>query len=139
MKHFLIVPLALIALTFANCSGVDKSVFEGGLSITATVQNPVTREQQAAVEASYQVAASAALSYARLRRCEAGETASPTNLCSEWAVVQKLKRANRTAYSQLVKLRDFMDNNETISAISAFNSVQKALADFKAIANTAGV
>lgn len=139
MKRFLIVPFVFLAFTFGGCASLDKSVFDGGLSITATVNNPVTREQQAAVEASYQVAVSAALSYANLRRCKSGETASATNLCSQWSVVQKLQGANRIAYASLVKLRGFMDRNQTISAIAAFNEVQAALRDFRATAASSSV
>jgi hypothetical protein len=135
MRRILLLPLILFSLALASCAGIDKSVFDGGLSITATVQNPVTREQQAAVEASYQVAVSAALAYSRLRRCKAGEVFSATNPCSQWPTVQKLKLANRKAYKQLVNLRSFMDKNQQVSAVAAFNALQAALRDFKAIAS----
>lgn len=135
MKRFLIVPI--LALSLAGCAGfpdLTKSVLVGGGSITATVQNPVTREQQAAIEASYQLTASAALSYARLRRCKVGEAASVANLCSQWPVVQKLQAYNRVAYKAIVQLRGFMDRNQTISAIGAFNEAQAALSAFKSTA-----
>ena len=86
MKRML--PVLLLSLALAGCAGFNKSVFDGGLSVTATVQNPVTREQQAAVEASYNVAASAGLAYMRLPRCKAGQAISFDNLCSSWPVVQ---------------------------------------------------
>lgn len=142
MKRYLIIPVAFLAFTFGGCAllqNADKSVFDGGLSITATVNNPITREQQAALEASYQVAVSAALSYSNLRRCKSGEKASATNLCSDWATVQKFQRANRIAYAELVNLRKFMDTNQQVSAVAAFNAVQNALRDFKAVAAASGV
>jgi hypothetical protein len=139
MRKFLIVPALFFAIALSGCAGFDKSVFEGGLSLTAEVQNPITREQQAAVESSYQVAAAAALSYARLRRCGILERASATNLCSHWSVVEKLRSANRVAYKALVELRAFMDNNENVSAIKAFNEATAALKSFKSTAAATGI
>ncbi len=137
MKRFLIVPL--LALVLVGCAGIDKSVFQGGASLTASVQNPVTREMEAGVEATYQVAASSALAYARLRRCAAGETASLTNRCSTWPIVQKFKSINRIVFAQLKNLRGFLDNNDQVNAISAYNTIQTALASFKATAATSGI
>jgi hypothetical protein len=160
MRRMFLLPLLLVALAMGGCASLGRSdvpfgtgfiqtadnlfsngvsVFKGGTSVTASIQNPVTREQQAGVEATYGLAASAVLNYSRLRRCKAGEVASITNLCSKWTVVQKLKRANSVAYGSIVKLRGFMDNNQTISAIGAFNSAQAALTNFKAIAVSSGV
>lgn len=139
MRKLLLVPALFIALALSGCAGFDKSVFEGGLSLTAEVQNPITREQQAAVESSYQVAVSAALSYARLRRCGVGETASVTNHCSQWTSVQKLQSYNRVAFKAIERLRAFMDNNETVSAIKAFNEATAALKSFKSTAAATGI
>lgn len=136
MRRLLIIPF-LIALT--GCAGVSRSVFDGGLSITATVQNPVTREMQASAEASYNVVASAAVAYVRLPRCKAGTVIGVDNLCSSWPVVQKLKTYNRVAYTALVKSRGFVDNNQNISAIGAYNEAVAALRDFKAIAFINGI
>lgn len=121
-----------VALALSGCAG-DKSVFQGGTSLTATVNNPVTLEMQAALEAGYGVVATAAVNYARLPRCKAGEAESLTNLCSRWSVVQKLKTANRIAYAAINKSRDFV-GMRTISAVSVFNSAVAALNDYKAIA-----
>jgi hypothetical protein len=139
MKRFLIIPLALIAFGVIGCAGLNESIFKGGASLTASIQNPVTREQQAAVEATYQVAVSTALSYARLRRCKDGETASPTNLCSKWLIVQKFKTINRSVFAQLKQLRGFMDANDQVNAIKVYNAIQNAIANFKSTAVASGV
>jgi hypothetical protein len=47
--------------------------------------------------------------------------------CSNFGVVKKLKAANRIAFKQLQNLRVFMDNNQQVSAISAFNAAVGAL------------
>lgn len=135
MRALRIIALASLVV-LGGCAGLgwDKSVFDGGLSITATVQNPVTLEQQAAVELSYNAAAIAVVTYARLPRCK-----GQSGPCSSWAVVQKLKAANRLAYSALTRMRDFLDNNQRVSASSAFNAAVKALREFRAIAFINGI
>ena len=135
MKFIRIAAIVLMAGLASGCAGLlekfDKSVFDGGLSITATVQNPVTDEQQAAAELSYTLAAKALLAYARQPRCAPGAVKIT---CSSWPVVEKLKNANRKAFTELQNLRQFMDANDTVSAITAFNAATKALRDFRATA-----
>lgn len=123
-------PLLLAALlVLPDCSG--RSVFEGGASIVAPVKNPVTREQQAAIEGSYGIAANLILTYGRLPRCKPGTSFSLTNRCSTGALVRKLKAGNRVAYKQLQNLRAFMDNNETVNAINAYNALRETLRDLQ--------
>lgn len=134
------VALAMVlALSVAGCAGLadrfDKSVFSGGLSVTATVQNPVTREQQAAVEVSYQIAGRAIIAYASLPRCSAVATIA----CSRGDVVRKLKQGNRVAYAALRQLRTFMDANQQVSAVAAFNSAVTALRELRAVAFVHGI
>ncbi len=137
MKRF--IAIVAFALTLSGCAGVGTSIFEGGTSVTATINNPVTLDQQAAIEASYNLLASAALNYSRLRRCKAGESAGVTNLCSSWSVVKQLMKADQVAYTSVSNLRKFMRENQTVSAISAFNAAQAAFRDYKAIAYINGV
>lgn len=139
---FIRISAVLLIVTGASgCAGfMDKfntSIFDGGLSITATVQNPVTMEQQAAVELSYTIAAKALLAYARQPRCPAGTTVAIT--CSSWPVVLKLQNANRVAFAQLQNLRQFMDTNNQVSAITAFNAAVSALRKFRATAYVEGI
>ena len=119
------------SLVLASCAAdpFSKSVLEGGTSLTATVNNPVTLQQQAEIEATYTVAAAGVLAYARLPRCS--KSAPP---CSSWPVVQKMKSGESAVFQQLQNLRTFMDNNQTVSAISAYNAASKALRDLKAVA-----
>lgn len=137
LRSILLVPALALAIAVAACS--NKSIFEGGTSFTASIQNPVKREHQAAIEASYNVAASAVLAYSRRPRCAAGQNTSLTNLCSQWTVVQKLMAANRFAYAALVKSRKFVDQNDQFNAIKAFNEAVAALREFKAIAVANGI
>lgn len=129
---------ASVAILFllAGCASFNKSVFDGGISVTATVQNPITLEQQAGVELSAAIARKAVLAYAQQPRCLPGAVA-PT--CSYWPAVQKMKDANRIANQQLINMREFLDNNKQVSAIAAFNAAVKALRDLRASAYVVGV
>jgi hypothetical protein len=137
MKRLLLVPLIAVALALGACSG--KSVFQGGYSITAPVTNPVTREQQAAIEGSYGIAANLILTYGRLPRCKSGEAFTLVNRCSTGPLVRKLKQGNRVAFKQLQNLRTFMDTNQTVNAISAYNALRATLADLQATATANGL
>lgn len=131
--------LAIVAVTLAlsGCGTFDptgRSVLQGGTSLTATIDNPVTREQQAKIEVSYQLAADGVLAYSDLRRCAVGQNFTLQVPCSEWTVVQKFKSANRLAYKALQRMRGFADNNQLISATTAYNEV---IAAIKSIEETA--
>lgn len=134
--------IAALVFSVSGCTAADllkRSVFDGGLSVTATVQNPVTREMQAGVELAYGLAATGIVHYARLPRCKAGQIESVTAPCSRWSVVQKLQQGNRVAYGAIVRLRAFMDANQQVSAIGAFNAAQAALRDLRAVAYIHGI
>lgn len=128
MKRLAII--VVLSLALGGCAG--KSIFQGGPSITAPITNPVTREQQAAIEGSYGIAAHLILTYGNLPRCKPGTSFSLTNRCSTGPLVRKLKQGNRVAYRQLQNLRAFMDNNETVNAIQAYNALRATLADLQA-------
>lgn len=134
-----IIAVVAVALALAGCGTFDpnsKSLLQGGPSLTATIDNPVTREQQAKIEVSYQLAADGVLAYSDLRRCAAGEHFTLQVPCSEWSVVQKFQSANRLAYKALQRMRGFADNNQLISATTAYNEV---IAAIKSIQETAFV
>lgn len=129
--------LAVALCGLVGCAGMDRSLLEGGLSPTATIANPVTLEQQAGAEASYNIAANAVLAYARRPRCKTGQTFLK-NGCSEWGVVQKLKTANRAVKKNLDNLRRFADTDQ-VSAITAYNALVGGLRDLRAIAFVNGI
>lgn len=140
MRLFRIAAIMVMAGLVTGCAGLgDKfntPVFNGGLSLTATVQNPITNEQQAGVELSATIARQALLAYARQPRCAAGVSRVT---CSSGPVVAKLKKANRLVNIALVKMRDFLDRNQQVSAINAFNEAVAALRDFRATAYVEGI
>lgn len=134
--------LLVAALALGGCALFnpnEPSVLQGGQSLTATIDNPVTPEQQAKVEVSYQLAADGVLAYSNLHRCDDGVHFTVTVPCSEWSVVQKFKTANRTAFKALQRMRAFADNNQRISATTAFNEVIAALKDIQNTAYINGI
>lgn len=135
MKIILVIALLLLP----GCATFQKSVFEGGMSVTATVTNPVTYEQLAAVQASYGVAAAAVANYMELRQCKRSEVESATNWCSRYSVKVKLQLANRRAYFAVMLLSNFVRTKKTISAVSALEDAKAALRDFQNIAVSSGI
>lgn len=138
-KRALIIVATAGALALTGCAGGDRSILAGGTSITATIDNPVTVSQQAAVEATYGVVASAALAYSRLRRCGPGESVANANVCSNWSVVKDIMKYDAVAYAEIANLRRFMAQNKTVSAITAYNAAVKAIRDLRAVAFVNGI
>lgn len=140
MKRLLsLFPVMVLALVLAGCAGSQKSVLEGGTSITATIQNPVDAQQEAKLEVSYGLAATAIVNYARLPRCGIGQEFTAAKPCSSWKIVKQMQDGNRIVYKKLTNLRAFMDDNDQVSAIVAFNAARKALNQVQAIAFINGI
>jgi len=132
------IPLLLVALALAGCAS-DKSVLQGGTSLTATVQNPVGRKELAVVENAYGLALVAAVNYRRLGICKTGTVESFGNPCARRDVVLQLQAADRKARSALIPARRFVRNNPTLNAFSAIAAAQAAVADFQTVLSTNGV
>lgn len=137
-----ILLVAALAIGISGCAALDrqgKSVLVGGTSITAEIDNPITTDQLAAVEATYNITLVGVNAYFDLRQCRRNEAATITNLCARAAVKRELQAANRKAYAALTTLRNFVANNRKLNASSAFAAAQQAVNDFKAIAFINGV
>lgn len=126
-RTFLALPL-LLALT--GCGTV--SVFQGGTSITANVQNPVTPDMLFAVENGLIAVLDGLVAYKR--QCVAGRL-DPS--CT--GVIARIQTYTRKIKPVLVDLRKFIRNNDQVSAIAAFRAAQQIMADIQGQALAAGV
>lgn len=129
MKKFLTALVLSASLTLGACAGMDKSILEGGTSMTATVTNPVSRDTWYGIEAAYM---SAVRIMVQARRNVCTTTSSTT--CVPKSAVLAMQDADRKARSVLVPFRTFMRNNDQISALSALASVQQTVTEFSTIA-----
>lgn len=133
-----ILVLVTLALALAGCAD-SRSVLVGGSSITATVNNPVGRNELAALENAYGLVLSAAVAYRRLPLCRTGQVETFTNICARRAVVLQLQAYDRQARTALLTARRFVRNNPTLSALSVLSAARSAIDDFRNVASNNGV
>lgn len=142
IKRFILLPLLLM---LGGCASFGdflnpgaRSILQGGVSITAAVQNPVGPNEMVAIESAYRAALVAAENYRRY--CYSAALASLPALCAKRrAVVTALQGANRKVRAAMVALRAFVRNNDTVSAWSAIGAARQAILDFQAVAAANGV
>lgn len=142
MKHALILPILLIAWVVggAGCA-TDQSVFQGGSSLTASVPNPVTLNDMAGIESTVGALRAAAVNYRRLGICPAGTSVSDSLLqaCALRSAVLASQKADQKVTQLLIPMRNFVRNNQTVSALSSIGALRQAVSDFQNVASTYGM
>ena len=128
-KIILAVALAL-AIPLGACGTVPGKIAS---AVTVGVDNPVSIQELATVEASYGAVLSAAVTYRRL--CIAKQTAIVGTNCR--AVVAKIQDANRFAHAQILVARDFVKNKK-VNASVAIATARQAIAAFQAATPAVG-
>lgn len=116
----LLATLAIVAtLTGCALNPAGVSVFQGGTSLTAPIQNPA-RAELASLELAYQAAAQAFVLCRDTR-------------CTSSANLEKARKFDREkAYPALVVARRAVRDNPTVSGLSAVGIAKKAIADYNA-------
>lgn len=116
--------LLALALALSGCTAYRVA--------TASVKNPVT------VERMYQIEQAMVVTTAGLNTYK--------SLCVQKVIDQKcrdvivqLQSFTRPAQKQLVTLRAYFKNNDTLNAINAYNAVVQLLADARSVAVANGV
>jgi len=130
MKYLRLTLVLLASLTFASCAG--KSVFQGGPSLTASINNPVTKDMIYDVENTLVVGVSGLLQY---------KNACAKKLIDQKCrpIVQKLQGYTRRAKPLLVSLRKFVRENDQINAIQVYNELRNILGQFQQTVAVNGV
>ena len=116
----MLIPVLVLASLVGGCATADKSVFQGGTSVTATVQNPAGKRELASVELSYQLAAKAFV-LCRDTRCVPR---------AQLLAAQRIDREK--VYPALVAARRVVRDNPTVSGLSAVAIARQAVADYNA-------
>ena len=132
MRTILSAFFGICALVLAGCAG--QSVFQGGTSLLAPIQNPVSRTTLAEVESAYGIVLTAAVAYRRLPLCRRGEVASATRLCADRGVILVLQAADRKARVALLSARSFVRNHPTLNAVDIILLAKHAVEDFQNVA-----
>ena len=130
MKRFLTV--LLISFSLSGCAGMDKSILSGGLSLTASVQNPVTPEMLYGLENGLVIVVTGLNSYKQL--CV--DRAIPATCRT---VIRRLQGFTREARPKLMQLRAFIRSNDQVNAILLFNEIRAVFDKAKAYAAANGV
>lgn len=131
--------LAVVFTALFVLSGcVGPSILQGGTSLTAPVNNPVSRESMLQIETAYYAAVRLAVAYRRLPLCRTGETASLTRLCAQRSVILTLQSANAKARFALTQMRTFVRDHPTINAIEFVQLARQAVGEFQAVAASTG-
>lgn len=126
----LLLPL-LMSLALAACVTVnpnEKSVLQGGTSVTASISNPVGARELALVEQGYLLAGNAVKGFAAY--CYPASGIRPPGCAQRGPIMRAIKSADRKAYAAIVAARAFVRNNPNVSAVSAVGAARSAVNDF---------
>jgi hypothetical protein len=99
---------------------------------TATVSNPVTPEMEAQIELGFDAAVQILLTYRRA--CIAGT--ADVNCRQNIEIIQPY---TRQAKPLIVKLRSFVDNNDQVNAVVAYNQLVGLYGSLKTSAASVGM
>ena len=99
---------------------------------TATISNPVTKEMEAQIELGFDAALQILLSYRRA--CIAGN--ADVNCRRNIEVIQPYTRQAKPLIAQL---RSFVDNNDQVNAVVAYNQLVALYGNLKTSAAAVGM
>lgn len=134
MKKILIAVTVAAAMVVGGCSTFDK-LRDVGQAVTATITNPIDRQEIARLESIYEVALVGAVSYRRY--CYSRPLAElPQAVCgSRRAIIRALQASDSKAKAAIQTAKKFVAENPTISAVSVVAAARQAVTDFLALAN----
>lgn len=143
MRRLLI--LCAVALALAGCAALDstgKSVFQGGTSLTASIQNPATPVTIYQVKSVYATAVDIANSYrdycyARSYKSLMADPIAGPACKNRRSIVVKVQAADDQAAAAIAKADDFIARNPKISAVTVIRDAWAAVTNFKGVINTA--
>jgi hypothetical protein len=126
-----------IALVLALAAGLggcatSTAVWQGISLATKTINNPVTKEEEAKIELAMDTALQLLLTYRRA--CVAGKADANCK-----ANIRSLQPYTRAAVPLLGQLRAFVDSNDQINASVVYNQLTALYVNLKTAANSVGV
>ena len=120
-----------IALSVAGCAQM-KAISTGISLSTASIANPVDKTKEAEIELAATSAFTVLNTYRR--SCLAG---TADNNCKD--NIRQIQPYVRQLKPLMAQLRDFVDHNDQVNAVVAYNQVAALLSGFQQTATTAGV
>ena len=142
MKKFLQISLIALALPLAGCaflSSGEKSILQGGQSITAEIGQPISNEVMFNLEATWRAALVAAVTYRRQGICAPGTVWTVQKPCAEERVILTIQKYLPAARSAMASLRSFRAQGDTTNAYKVFVAAKAAVAQLQNELFLAGV
>lgn len=134
----------VLAMSLAGCTTLDilnpnaRSIFQGGISVTASIAQPIGHNEMVAIESAYQAGLVTVANYRRF--CYSAPLTSLPSFCQRRRQVMTIAQAAvGKARTVMRSLRYFVANNDTVNALAAFNAAKVLVADLTASVATQGV
>jgi len=121
----------IVSLSLAGCASM-QAITDGLSLVTASVTNPVTPIKEAQIELALNSAVKVLLTYKRA--CAAG--GADVNCRDN---IRQIQVYTRQIKPMVAQLRTFVDNNDQVSAIDAYNELKTLYTNMKAAAASLGV
>lgn len=135
MRKLLIVLALALPVGLGGCAALDpngKSIFRGGSSFTASIDNPVTPKRLYQVEQGLIAVTEGLLVYKRSCIRQVIDQS-----CR--GVIAQIQVYTRQVRQLLPRLRAFVRANDQVNAIKVYNEVQGIVADINSKRAAAGV
>lgn len=126
-----IIIVLVLSLSIGGCAQL-QTLQNIAHFATATITNPVTKEMEAQIELGFDAALQILLSYRR--SCIAGT--ADKNCRRNIEVIQPY---TRQAKPLIVQLRTFVDNNDQVNAVVAYNQLVSLYGNLKTSAAAVGM
>lgn len=148
MKRFrllLLAPVMLLTVAASGPSSCDRSVLEGGSSLTTSIINPAKPINIYQVKLVYEKAVDAVNEYRDLCYPTAPFKAYETLMKDEIigpickrrrSIVAKAQDADDIAFAAIAKAEDFIKRNPTVSAVTVIREAWAAVTNFQGVINT---
>lgn len=134
----------VLAMSLGGCTAFDffdpngRSILRGGISVTASIAQPIGHNEMVAIESAYQAGLVAVQNYRRF--CYSAPLTSLPAFCQNRRRVMTIAQtAVGKARTVMQSLRYFVANNDTVNAATAFNSAKQLVADLTAAVAVQGV
>lgn len=115
-----LIPI-LLAISLSGCAGMRPMI---------SIQNPISDNTLASLEASYGLALTAAVAYRNRPRCTRTRLESLSYLCARRSIVVRLQHADQVAEIALGRAASFIANNPTLDASSLIQAASAAIGAF---------
>lgn len=126
MRQFKIILAVVLTLGIGGCAALNTAQ-----DFVTSLSQPASLNTQYEVESAVYAVRRGTVEYFRLRQCRKSEVASPTNLCSRYAIKVKLQAADLRVRNALAAYRA---NPAGITALrAAIADYQRVLAEGKVL------